>query len=349
MDVIFNMHKIKYSDMDKLLGNLGKGSYQIFINMESLMRKLIRANVEEYIKGTSDVKIRIREFISNVLNLAAHYRKYFTNKGRKTEIIMYMSEPDATFNNSVIVEKYRNNTKEIYNTKNVFGKFLRDTMESLKLFFNYIEGVYFITCDRIEPSLIPYILKNGMNNQLIITTDRYEYQYCDLGYMILRPKAKGMSYSITKENVITKMKIEDSVSNEKTVQSNFVPLILSFVGDSRRSIPKVKGLGLSRIINLLRDGIDKGFITENTSNIQLLESLLSEDLRDDIKRNFMVTDLSTQMHSIGESTKIILNEAKIDRFDNVSLKKLNDIFREHPIMIEELQPLRDKAKSVFER
>lgn len=348
MEVIFNMHKIKYADMNKILGEPNKGSYQLFINLEPLLRKLIRANIEEYIKS-ADMTLRVREFISNVLNLVAHYRKYFTGKGKKTEIIVYMAKPDATFINSMIYEDYRNNMKDIHSTRTVFGKFLREILEPIQLFFTFIEGIYFVTTDNIEPSLVPALMKNDMANQIILTTDRYEYQYVNMDYTILRPKAKGMSYCITKHNAISRMKKEDGVINDKEVGANFIPLILSFIGDAKRSIPKVKGIGISKIVDLLRDGIDKGNITESTSNIHLLETLLNDDLREVIKRNYIITDINTQLFSVGESTKLILLDGKVDRFDNVSLKRLNDIFDRFPIMLEELQPLKDKPKSVFER
>lgn len=348
MDVMFNMHKIKYTDMDKLLGAPVKSEHQIFINLETVLRKLISSNVEDYIK-TTDKNLRIREFISNLLNLVAHYRKYFTNKGVKSTVYVYISSPDAKFANASVIEDYRKNTSHIYDTKTVFGKFLRDLLEPIQLFFNYIEGVYFLHTSVIEPSLIPKIMAKPNTRKILITTDRYEYQYVNENFTILRPKAKGMSYVLTEHNAIQRMKLEDGVGNDKEISASFIPLVLAFTGDMRRTIPKFTGIGLGKITTLLHDGVEKGLLTDKTTNVSLLEDMIDESIKEQVKKNFMVVDLNTQYNMVAESTKIILNEFIVDRYDEVSLKKLNDIFAEQPIMIEELQPLKDKKKSVFER
>lgn len=345
MEVIFNMHKVKYVDLEKMI-NLKEGNVQIFINVESIVRKLIVANVEDYLKSSTET--RMYEFISNVLNIAAHYRKFFSNKNMQSEVILYINDPDSSYNNRMYNDEYRKNTSDLYRATTVFGGFVRDAFPLIKIFTDYIEGVYFITSNRIEPSMVPAILDKNAPNKVLVTTDKYEYQYVNNGFTIIRPKSKGKSYHLNSTNVVDVMKMELNITNPTLVGSNFVPLITSFTGDVRRSIPKIKGVGLSKILNLLSDGIRKGVITINTSNVSLLEDLLSEDIKDVIKTNFMITDVKTQLSSVGKSTKIILEGQKEDKFDDVSLKALSVYFQHYPIMLEELQPMKIK-KSVFER
>ena len=347
MDAIFNMHKIKYVEMREMLRGTNKGSVQIFINLEPIMRKLISAGIEDYLKTNRDKKLY--EMISNILNLAAHYRKYFSNEGRSTEVIMYMSGPKAAFVNGAFVEDYRIDSKlKLYDKRTLFGRFMEDVIPLVKIMTTYFEGVYFITSDIVEPSLLPMITSNHMSNKVLITTERYEYQYADHGYYILRPKKNSKSYLITKDDVIDRMKIEDKIISEETVPSNFIPFILSFLGDPVRGIPKVKGVGLHKIIRIIRDGVNKGYITENTNNLSLMEDLLVDDIKNAVKRNFLAIDLKTQLNSVGKSTRMLIDEQKVDKFDNVSLKKLNEYFKMSPIMLDALQPLKEK-KSVFQQ
>lgn len=347
MDAIFNMHKVKYVEMREMFKDMKKGSVQIFINLEPIFRRLHKADVESYLKTNKDLKIY--EMISNILNMAAHYRKFFTNQGRSTEVILYMTGPDAIFVNSAFVEDYRQKTKiYLYDRRTIFGRFMKEVLPLVSLMCTYIEGVYFITSDNIEPSLIPMITTNHMTNKVLVTTERYEYQYTNHDFYILRPKKGTSSYVITQNDVIDRMKLEDKILSPDTINSNFLPFILSFLGDPVRGIPKVKGLGLHKIIRLIKDGIDKGFITENTNNLTLMEDLLVDDIKDQVKKSFLATDLKLQFDNIGKSTLMLIDEQKYDKFDNVSLKKLNEYFKMSPIMLDELQPLKEK-KNVFEK
>lgn len=347
MDAIFNMHKIKYLELNEMLRGMNKGSVQIFINLEPILRKLTSAGIEDYLKTNRERKLY--EMISNIMNLAAHYRKYFTKEGRSTEVILYMTGPNAVFSNAALVEDYRLDSKvKLYDRRTLFGRFMKEVIPLVQLMCTYIEGLYFIMSENVEPSLIPMITSNHMNNKVLITTERYEYQYAAHDYIILRPKKASKSYIITNDNVVERMKLEDKIISEDTINANFVPFILSFLGDPVRGIPKVKGLGLHKIIRIVRDGINKGYITENTNNLTLMEDLLVDDIKEQVKKNFLATDLKIQFNSIGKSTMMLIDEQKYDKFDNVSLKKLNDYFKMSPIMLEELQPLKEK-KSVFEK
>jgi hypothetical protein len=82
MEVIFNLFKVKYKKLDELITascpDLTKDSkVNIFINFESIMKKLASSNVEEYLRVKQNE--RSYEMISNIVNFAMHYRKFFTN------------------------------------------------------------------------------------------------------------------------------------------------------------------------------------------------------------------------------------------------------------------------------
>lgn len=344
--MIFNMYKIRYAELNNMLQDLPKGSVQVFINIEPVLRRLHQVEVEKYLKTNKDKKVY--EMISNILNLAAHYRKFFTSQGRSTEIVLYMSSPNSNFTNSNIVSEYRSNIQDkLFDPVTIYGRFLEEVLPLVRLMVTYIEGLYLIQSGTMEPSLIPMVTKNDMRNKVLVTTDRYEYQYVNQDFTIVRPKKANTSYSINKSNVIDIMKLEDKIMSDITVSPNFIPLILSFLGDTARGLPKVKGVGLHKIMNIINSGISDGFITENTTNLTLMENLVNDDIKESIRKNFMVTDLKMQYDNIGKSTLLLLSEMKVDRFDNDSLKKLNDYFIESPVMLNELQPLKI-IKSVFE-
>ncbi len=345
--MLFNMYKIRYVEMNKLLDGMGKGSAQIFINLEPILRRLYKADAESYLKV--NYKKRMYEFVSNILNLAAHYRKFFSSQGRDTEVVIYLPDWARSYTNAMVVKGYRdNNDDKIFNETTVFGRFVKDCIELTTTIVEYIEGVYILRTNVIEPSLVPELVRNNMTHKILITTDRYEYQYANRGFIILRPKKSGQSYVMTNVNIVGVMKTEDKIVSDEHMPPSFIPLALSFMGDTTRSIPKVKGVGLYKIIKMVNDGIKGGFITESTDNIRMMDEILVDDLKETIHNNYTVTDINSQLRAVPTSVVVKLRQSMTDRFDNVSLKKLNQLFIESPIMLTELMPLKERP-SVFKR
>ena len=81
MEVFFNMFKVKYSKLLELLRenediNIGTdNTVHIYINLETILMKLCNPETSQYISISKTAKI---EFIANIINLAAHYRLFFT-------------------------------------------------------------------------------------------------------------------------------------------------------------------------------------------------------------------------------------------------------------------------------
>lgn len=82
IDIVFNSHKIRYTNLDKTLNfdaKKHKNAY-IFISFEMLMRKFLYT-IDYY--NNKDMKIdndTINQFMVNILNLIAHYKNYFYNR-----------------------------------------------------------------------------------------------------------------------------------------------------------------------------------------------------------------------------------------------------------------------------
>ena len=96
--VSFNILKMKYAELDKSLSSLQKiqenDKLNVFINFEAVMKNL---------SGTQDLdrKILINEkdftilMVSDILNLAAHYKRFFVENGIPTRVIIYMTDYDT--------------------------------------------------------------------------------------------------------------------------------------------------------------------------------------------------------------------------------------------------------------
>ena len=264
MEVFFNMYKIKFEILNKFILNsnidLSKDNY-LYINLEPLLRRIIHANIDNELRIKKNE--RILEFISYVFNLASHYRLYFASKKVYCKVYIFMGYPfDVNYINNDVKPDYRHNYKEMFKSNVNIGlrNIIEDSLSLLKTILEYIDGVYLIESGNIEPSLIPMIIdshnENKSKNNFIVSTDRYDYQYCLKDYYVLRPKQKN-SYILYKGNIIDMMSIEEKMlPGEYDINYNIIPFMLSIMGNEIRSLNKIKGMGFKTIIKGIQKGKD---------------------------------------------------------------------------------------------
>ena len=248
----FNMFKIKYSKLDELLKDFtfekGEEVY-IYINIESILKKLSSTIADR--QNIINPSKRNLVLTSCVFNLVSHYRYYFHKKSICSRIFVYGPESiDVKYLNREYNKDYRMKAV-ILNTEETssIAKTYEDSVKMIKTILNYIEGVYFITSGIIEPSIVPLVIskyfRTEVNKNFLITDDRYEYQYIKEYFIILKPRM-DKSQLIDSLNVMDILKSKTKCNNIENPDINFLPFIISVLGDKYRNIDKIKGLGVSR-------------------------------------------------------------------------------------------------------
>jgi len=346
IDPLFNMHKIRFTKLDELISNncsdiTNKSNINVFINFETILSTLTKGDIEKYFRMTRNNKVF--EFISNILNLASHYRLYFSKNKLFSKIFIYIGYPfDSVFKNKSINPNYRCTYNHKYGagmTNFSTHDVVSESIDQSKTIFEYIDNVYLIASGIVEPALIPTIVNDDQDNKAInflVTKDPYEYQYVNKGYYILRPKS-DKSYLVSKNNVIDIMKQENNIVSDIMVDTEYLPFILSLLGDKKRNIEKVRGIGFGRLIKLIQLNLDMNILSPNVFNINLLSDVLKPEIRDILLKNYYCTDVDTQMKLLNFRDKHIILDQLKDKFDNDGLKKMNEMyFRENPINLIEL-------------
>jgi hypothetical protein len=343
LDLYFNMFKIKYSKLDELLEDFtfSKGEeVYIYISLESILKKLTSTITDkENIILSSKRNIILT---SCVFNLISHYRYYFHKKSVCSKIFVYGPESiDVDYLNREYNKDYRTKLM-LMNTEETssIGKTYTDSVKMIKTILNYIEGVNFITSGILEPSIIPLVIskyfKTEINKNFLITDDRYDYQYIKNYFIILKPKM-DKSTLIDSLNVMDILKSKTKCKNIPNPDINFLPFIISILGDKYRNIDKIKGMGISRIYNEINKGLESNIITNDIENINSLLCLVNENFQNDFLINYMTTSIFEQYKKISDvEEKYILNQI-IDKYDGGYMKVINETyFNEHPLNIIEI-------------
>lgn len=343
MDLFFNLYKIKFTLLDELLNNveidLSKEA-NVYINLEPIIRKTTKYMDKELrIKS----KERIIEFISCVINLASHYRLYFSRKRVFSRVYIYLGYPfNINYINNDIYNNYRNNYISTFMSSETIGmkNILEESIPLIKTICEFIDGVYFIESGNIEPSLIPMIVNESLDskntNNFIVTSDKYEYQYSLKDFYILRPKQKN-SYILYSRNIINQMMIEEKMIPNSELNQNIIPFILSILGNDYRSIPKLKGMGFKTIIKAVNKGIQMGIISDKVNNIFILSKIIKDEFHETLFLNYLLTDLDSQYKKIKDVDKYNIIYQLKDKFDNKGLKEMNDnYFSYYPLNIIEI-------------
>ena len=238
-------------------------------------------------------------------------------------------------------------------------------MPLFKTICEYIENVYVIECNKkVESSMIPMVLDMDTslpsNLNIVITKDLYDFQYVNLDWLIIS-KHQTEPVLLTKKNVIKylcwKNDIDENEAESTTVSSKLLPFIIACLGDRKRSIPKLKGVGFKAIYKSLKKLYETGFIfneDETTFDISNLISVLNDktilytkntEMGNLIMRNFKVIDLSSQYRILNKAQKNKILEQVSDKTDIDALIEIsNKYFADYPLMLIELSQYKKKPK-----
>lgn len=343
LELYFNMFKIKYSKLDELLRNITfeKGEeIIIYISLESILKK-ITSTITDRENIMIDSK-RNLILTSCIFNLIAHYRYYFNKKSVCSRIYIYGPESvDVNYLNREYNKDYRTrmlllNTEETTS----IGKTYSESIKMIKTILTYVEGVNFITSGIVEPSVVPLVLTNYLKTDnkknFIVTDDKYDYQYIKDYFIILKPRLEKSSI-IDFDNVMDILKEKTKCNNIPNPDINFLPFIISILGDKYRNIDKIKGMGISKIYNEINKGLNNNIITNDINNLNSLSCLINENYHNDFMLNYITTSIYEQYKKLSDTEIKYITNQVIDKYDGGYMKVINDeYFIDNPLNILEI-------------
>lgn len=371
MDFLFNAFKIRYVKMNKLFRDLhlnGVKSITLYINLESIINPLHQKSYEEFLAScTLDaVTEEYKRIIANIINIAAHYRLYFTRERVFSSIVFFYNDLDVSdkYNNKVHIKKYRKTYHEMYDNSKYerVNEVIHWAIQYCHKIVDFIDHVYILKSDRLDSSVIPYLCKDTKylksDLDLILTKDPYDFQYVNHDFMVLLPHGDDsvilhrgtlIKYLLFKNDMLDKYKF--------LISPMLYPFILSVTGNKKRNLDKLKGIGFKKLYKELEKLYIQDYLSDENPasyNIEYLNDLIKSSngfyntgVRELICNNYYAIDLDRQLNISNKDDNDNILSGLIDRYDTSGLKKLNDkTFADYPINLVELNnyyadPLKD--------
>ena len=353
--VCFNLLKLKYKDYDESLTSknflVPEDKVNVFINLETVYKNLsMILDLEKKIMVQKDFDIIM---VSNILNLAAHYKRFFKGNGLDTRVYLYNTDLKSKEFNQF---KYNEDFRSYYLTKfNSNPKFTRLTdhltqviLPEVKICCDFIPDVYFISAKNIEGSLVPYIIaKNDESRKnLIIGGELYDTQYSMIPNFVNHYIHRTFNSNAVYSDVNGYMK--EIASNEKDYDINQLSNIfntnyiycalMSVLGDKVRSIDKIYGVGIKTLQKKLEEAIMHNIIEDGTTNPEVIGDIFKDgEVKEEFINNFYCSSIKSMYQILSESERKSILAQQVDRIDINSLKVLNDTkFYNHRILLEGL-------------
>ena len=348
VDAIFNARKVKFAVLDKLrLINPDTQIALVFINLESVFNRLMQARINNYvtacIKNKDDKNLFQLSMISNIVNIAQHYRLYFAKCRVDSRIILYWNYPTSTeYNNRQYILDYRSkwNIKMFHDDECRFlTESVSDIYTLLHKIIYFINEVYLVDGGNVESSLIPLILEKEAYSdyktaqKIIISDSKYDFQYVNYGYTVLE-SSRDDSKLVTRDNVISLLKEKNNIKSKIEIPPGLYPFVASLMGDRHRDIPKISGVGLSTILKMANRALENKAITENTIDIDMLTRIITPQYQDIFRKNYRCTSLDYQLKDVTPLDISKIRSQIIDKFDDRTLNQMNErYFIQCPLML----------------
>lgn len=351
--ICFTMMKLRYADYDKSISDAlflnSNDKVNVFINFESVLNNL------SMVKDLDSKLLLERNFPlileSEMLNLCAHYKRFFKGNGLDTNIYLYYTDlKTVEFENFKYNDEYRSYYINKYLSNPKFqllgSKLIERIIPRVKKIIEFIPNVYFIEGKGVEGSLIPLIISNKYPDRknFIITADKYETQYLlnekfRVNYIKRSPMGTAVYDSFNNYMVSLLNETFEGGNYDINLFTNnsFYATLISALGDKMRSIDPLKGVGAKTVMKSIVTGVSKGVVTKDTSSFDIIKNIFSDELQSRAEINFNCVDLDSQYSSLTDQHLFDITSQIVDRSDNNSLMLLNKTdYLNYPLMLPEL-------------
>lgn len=349
LEKVLNSKKVRYETLNEILPKFpkGKDTVTLYIDIMSVINSIYNPNVVDEIKGFGN---REKYLISsNIINMAAHFRKYFASrKGMYTNIVFFYSTKVAK-NETSLYPDY----KLDYYDKHVTGsnldyielnKLIQSNLDLCKVIGDYLPHIYFIDTEEVNPFIIPYYyIATQLDNEvgIIYSNDKLQALNC-ISNMKKDVYLLRCSYSTAE--LYSQSNLMETYTKEETFLSPvLLPYLYAIMGVKKYNISGLKNIGEKKSVKLLERLINDNFIS-NTSykNINVFLNdiknvdYISPEQFNIIERNLKLIQPRSIFDSLTESQKIKILDMK-DLQDINELNKINDEYYDfYPIQLEEL-------------
>lgn len=350
----FTMLKMRYRDYDESISSMHylnpDDKVNVFINLETIFRYLTR------IQDLENKIIIQREFdqilVSNMLNLAAHYKKFFTGNGLDTKVYLYHTDFSSDdfmqfkYNEdyrSYYLLKYNRNSKYI-----LLSEHLKDTvLPEVKTLCEFIPNVYYISAKDMEGSLVPLIISkvDPTRKNLIIGGELYDTQYTMIPnfvnhYVHRAPHVNAIFCDVSGyiQDITKKEQLDYGMNVDLFKNYPIYCTLISVIGDKIRSIYGIHGYNYMKLLKALTNELNHNTIQEQTSSPEMIGDIFHDsDIKSEFINNYYCTSILSMYQELTEAKKKSVINQMIDRMDLNSISQLNQSrFFHHPILLEAL-------------
>lgn len=352
--VCFNILKLRYKDYDESLTEkdflVPNDKINVYINLETVYKHLsMIMDLEKKIVIQRDFD---EIMISNILNLAAHYKRFFINNGLDTKVYLYNTDfKSDEFNQMKYNEDYRSyylvkfndNPKFALLTERLKDKILPD----VQTYCEFIPNIYYISSKNIEGSLVPYIISQATpeRKNLIIGGELYDTQYSLIDNFVNHYIHKGFGTSYVSSDVKGYLKgmmkkDDNDINNMNSMYSNYnlYCTLMSVLGDKIRSVDGISGYGPKTLQKLIETGIAQNVIQDATTNPEIMGDIFHDnEIKEEFVNNYYCMSIVPMYKELSDAQKVSVLSQRNDRIDINSLQMLNSTkFYDHPLLLEGL-------------
>lgn len=352
----FTMVKIRYQDYNNSLAenrvSIPTNKVNVFINIETALN---------YMSTVRDLENKLLvnrkypdELKVDIINIAAHYKEFFTSNELDTKVFLYMTDLTSDMENGFIESeifedfrsyyllKYRSNPKFI----SLGDKLVSEIIPDVKMLCEYIPNVYFISAKNIDSGLIPYMIGKSMPDRtnFVVSGDMSDSQYyfepSFISHYYKRSVQRGRVLCATIEGYLKEITRSEKISPDIVnlfSSRGIYELLLAIKGDKYRSIPPIKGLSMATIIKCILAGIKENKITKEMENPMLLSSIFPKEIQGQLYANLMATDIRIRTEKLLDGKKKEILSQMVDQSDLNTLTKINQTrFERNPLTLEAL-------------
>lgn len=329
----------KYTILDQIINSKeGTKKLTIFIDLRNCLQTIYLKEFILYVTNEVDKTKRLdTTIISSVLLFMESFRLYAIQRKIEIEFIFFFEMGPSYYHENVL-KTYKSSRKQdtLYGldikTRELFSEVIQ---KNLLLFYDLCKLLPKVACiklENLEADFVPYyILKSGLITSssrifIVLSNDKDMLQNLSLNYPIYQYLRNRNGITLLKNNEGLKYFTKKS----SFIGDSYLPLVMSFTGDSGDNIPGIKGIGPVTALKIVEDlskkiPMEKIYLdTKRNRNIfesvnvenKYTNKFTKEELSEIIKRNLKLISFELLSDSLETSLQLIKRKEIIEESIN---------------------------------
>lgn len=349
LEICLHRSKLNYARLGSTLNTLihsgllnEKDTVNVFIDLWDVVKSMYKPAIVDQIRNIDNYDSYM--LISEIINIAGHYRHYFWSRLSKyTNIYFYYSNTESNYCKEVLPDfrnDFYNKRFRMDNDNDVHNNIISQTFSMVSKFCELVSHVYCINTGSVEYTAFPKMIIDSHVNtneyNLIVAQSEVYYQCIGSRYDVGILHCKGERSSLVHlGNMYDILMSKSKNGYAGNISNELYPLVRAMSGMRELNVKSGDRTGVVKAVSRVQKMVDSSLLQREIDYDPETLSMLVDDSA--LIDRFKVISHKNIINHIKPDERVFITNQIVDRVDIPLLKEIcNRYFKKNEVRLPHL-------------